>query len=110
MKECEHFLLGPRRRYQDHVLGENAWDKGAHSKFALINTPRGKERGRDAEVADAARFAEAARSKKVTDAKHAWNSRDLILIYRMEDNLGDPGEKSERWSRTCCAQRMWQAS
>ena len=52
-------------------LLNNARDEGGHGKFALIDTPRGKERGRGAEVADAERVVEVVRSEKVTDANHA---------------------------------------
>ena len=40
-------------------LAENARDEGGYSSFMFLDTPRGKGGGRDPEVADAARFAEA---------------------------------------------------
>ena len=72
---------------------KHARDEGGDSKFVLIDTPRCKERGRGAEVADVTRCAEAARSEKVTDATHAWNSRERILVKRMEEYFVEKGEE-----------------
>ena len=59
--ELEHFLLGPENAEfgTTFFFAENARD-GGYSKFDLLDTPRGKGTGRGVEVADAARYAEAA--------------------------------------------------
>ena len=53
VSEVDFFLLGPS-------LAKNARDEGGYSRFVLLDTRQG------AEVADAARFAEAARNVKPT--------------------------------------------
>ena len=51
------------------------------------------KRGRGAEAADVVSVAETARSEKVTDANHAWRSREFILIKGMEYNLMEISEE-----------------
>ena len=46
---------------------ENARDEGSHNKFVLLNTPRGKGAGQGVDVADVARFAEAAREVRTRE-------------------------------------------
>ena len=59
--ELEHFLLGPENAFSFAKKKKNARDEGGYCKFVLLGTPRGKGTGRGVEVADAARFAKAAR-------------------------------------------------
>ena len=108
------FLLGPEDAdISITSFAESAGDEGGYSQFVLLDTPRGKGAGRGVEVADAARFAEAAREvsrreqasatrRRATgraqwsatgmdhaqllpkfDAVYAWTPRVRVIVKRM---------------------------
>ena len=49
-------------------------DEGGYSRYVLLETPQGRGGGRGAEVADAARFAEAAENERNPHVK-IWKKR-----------------------------------
>ena len=76
VSELEHFLLGPEDTDVSITsFAENARDNSGCSKFVLLDTPRGKGAGRGVVVADATRFAEAAREVRRREAASATRRR-----------------------------------
>ena len=76
VSELEHFLLVPEDTDVSITsFAENARDEEGCSKFVLRGTPRGKGAGRGVDVADAARFAEAAREVRRREAASATRRR-----------------------------------
>ena len=91
--ELEYYLLDPGENISGTSFAENSLDEGGYRRFVLLDTHRGKD------VADAARFFEAAKKVKPRskDREEEVNWRqDAIMQLKRKDGLLEVKERTPK--------------